>query len=80
MKIEPIKQIMSSKARLEVLAAEVHLHKIRLKTGKFTLSDARMIAGKQAKHNESDPYLFARTVSGLMNASLTPGDLEKSRN
>ena len=78
MKLKPIKQIMNNKITLEALAQEVHLHKLSVQTRKFKLSDAREIAKEQMKSKESDPYLFTRIVSGLMNGSLTPRDFSRS--
>ena len=79
MKLNPIKQIMNDKIGLQLLAHEVSLHQRHLSAGKFKLSDAKKIAEKQIKSNESDPYLFSRIVSGLMVGSMTPGDFNKSR-
>ena len=75
MKQKPIKQIMNSRYELSALALEVSLHKSNILTGKFRLSDATRIVKEKIKDNECDPYFFARTVSGLMNGSLTPRDL-----
>lgn len=79
MRLKPIKQIMNNKVDLGILAHGVDLHKNNLSTGKFKLADARKIANKQMKVNESDPHIFSRIVSRLMAGSMTPGDFNKSR-
>ena len=79
MKLEPIKQIMNNRATVNLLDDEVVLHMRNIQVGKFKLPDARKIAYEQMKSNESDPYLFTRIVSRLMNGSLTPRDFSRSR-
>ena len=79
MKLEPSKQIMNNRQRVDALAVEVDLHKRSILLSKFKLPDAKRVVKDQLKHNESDPYFFGRTVSGLMNGSVTPRDLHKSR-
>ena len=75
MKQEPIRQIMNSRSKLDSLALEVTLHKASIQSGKFKLSDAKRIVKEREKVDRTDPHLFNRVVSGLMNGSLTPKDL-----
>ena len=80
MKLEPIKQIMNSKGRIEALIIEANAHKLNIQSGRFKLPDAERIAKEEMKVDRSDPYLFNRIVSGLMGGLLTPGDFGKSLN
>ena len=79
MKPKLINQTMNNRVKIDILAQEVRLHKLSVQTGKFKLSDAIRIGKGQMKKTESDPFLFNRIVSGLMNGSLTPEDFGKSR-
>ena len=80
MKQEPIKQTMNNRGRVDALAHEVDVHRLSIQSGRFRLSDAKRIVKEKVKVDRTDLHLFNRVVSGLMNGSLTPRDLEKSRN
>ena len=73
---------MSNKAALEQIrfekACDVYdLHSYRLASGEFTEVDADFFAKRAASRDRSDPFIYARVRSGLMQGHLQPEDFPR---
>ena len=56
---------------------ELHAHRKRLATGKFTVEHADFYAKRAAKGTRSDPFTYRRTFSLLMKGFMVPHDIPR---